>query len=55
MAGRKRKLVLPRGNPDVVAAVAAVGRDAAWAYPSLVALMGGLAMPPSAARDSWVK
>jgi hypothetical protein len=51
---RKQTLLLPRKNREVVAAVAVVAKDAAWAYPALVALMGGLAMPPSAARDSWV-
>jgi len=36
----KKRLVLPRRNREVMAAVAAVAGDPSWAYPALVALLG---------------
>lgn len=50
---RARRLVLPRRNREVIAAVAAVSRDESWAYPALVALLGGAGLPASAVRDGW--
>lgn len=55
LRAKAKKLVLPRENADVVAAVKAVTRDRAWAYPAMVALLGGAAMPPSSLRDRWTQ
>ncbi|MEM6291158.1 MAG: hypothetical protein AAGA54_07825 [Myxococcota bacterium] len=46
-------LLLPRKNPTVAAAVAAVATDPAWSYPALLALLGGRALPTSASRTTW--
>ncbi len=48
------ELLLPRDNPTVRAAVAAVNRDAAWVYPATLALFEGKSMPPSRARSRWL-
>ncbi len=46
-------LLLPQGNPTVSAAVTAVSTDPSWAYPALLALLGGRALPTTASRTAW--
>ena len=55
LRAKTKRLVLPRDNADVIAAVKVVTKDPAWAYPALVALLGGVAMPSSAMRDRWAQ
>lgn len=52
--GRPARLLLPRANPTVRAAVHALRRDARWIYPIWLALTEGEALPPRALRGSWV-
>lgn len=55
LRAKTKKLVLPRSNADVAAAVKAVAKDPAWAYPALTMLLGGAAMPSSVVRDRWAR
>ncbi|MEM6989786.1 MAG: hypothetical protein AAF721_04800 [Myxococcota bacterium] len=52
--GNPPRLLLPRGNPTVAAAVVAVSREPAWIYPVWLALTGGEALPPRTLRGPWV-
>lgn len=47
------RLLLPRDNPTVAAAVRAITRDPGWLYPALVALLGGHDLPAARLRESW--
>ena len=49
----ERKLVLPRDNAAVRAAVDAVESDAAWLYPATFALLGGRELPAPDMRRQW--
>lgn len=51
--GARRRLLLPRDNPDVRACVAAVAEDEAWVYPASVVLLGGRGLPSVGARSTW--
>lgn len=53
LGGRRPRLRLPRRNPAVVAAARAVARDPAWAYPALLALLGG-ASGRVPGREAWL-
>lgn len=54
MGGRGRgTLLLPRRNPSVRAAVAAIAADSSWAYPAALALLHGQGLPSLAARNDW--
>lgn len=46
---------LPRGNPEVVACVEAVANDPTWAYPALLTLLGGRALPSAHTRFVWTQ
>lgn len=46
-------LLLPRANPDVRSAVAAVSADASWAYPATLALLQGDGLPSLRGRNAW--
>ncbi len=47
------KLLLPRDNAAVRAAVRAADRDPAWLYPAAVALLGGHELPAPEVRRQW--
>lgn len=51
--GHASRLLLPRDNPTVRAAVAAVARDARWTYPAWLALLDGFIPPPADLRRAW--
>lgn len=53
-AGRGQLLV-GREHPDVRACIAAARRGPAWLYPAAVALLGGQALPATAARVTWLR
>jgi hypothetical protein len=48
-----RRWAIPRRSPDVAACAKALARDPAWAYPAVLALVGGRAPMASAARAAW--
>jgi len=52
--GSPPRLLLPRDNPTVKAAIVALQRDPAWIYPVWLALTEGEALPPRALRGHWV-
>lgn len=52
--GTPPRLLLPRGNATVVAAVAALQTSPTWIYPVWLALTEGEALPPRALRGRWV-
>lgn len=49
----RNTLLLPRANPAVRAAVAAVAADPSWAYPAALALLQGEGLPSLRGRDAW--
>jgi len=53
--GATRRLLLPRGNPDVRACVRAVELDEAWVYPASLVLLGGRGLPSIGARSTWLR
>ncbi len=48
-------LWLPRENADVRACVEAVAADPSWAYPALLSLLDGRALPSAHARFAWTQ
>jgi hypothetical protein len=48
-------LMLPRRNPLVRASVRLLERDPSWAYPVLLALLGGRDAPPPELRSRWLR
>lgn len=46
---------LPRANPEVAACVSAVAEDPSWAYPALLTLLGGRALPSAHTRFAWTQ
>ena len=52
--GASPRLLLPRDNPTVRAAVAAVARESAWIYPAALALLEGRDLPSAATRSQWL-
>jgi hypothetical protein len=47
-------LLLPRDNPLVTAAIAAVNHDPKWVYPAALALLEGRGLPSLQARSTWL-
>jgi hypothetical protein len=53
---RARDVVwLPRHNPEVLACIEAVSKDPSWAYPALLTLLGGRALPSAHTRFVWTQ
>jgi hypothetical protein len=51
----RRRLILPRHNPTVAAALVAVRRDPLWLHPVLTALLGEVVEPPAELRARWLR
>ncbi len=52
--GASAVLMLPRENPVVAAAIAAVNHDPKWVYPAALALLEGRGLPSLQARSTWL-
>jgi hypothetical protein len=53
-AGPSSLLLLPRDNPLVAAAIAAINHDPKWVYPAALALLEGRGLPSLQARSTWL-
>ncbi len=52
-SGQERALLLPRNNPTVLAAIAAVAHHPSWVYPVALALLEGKGLPSSSSQAQW--
>jgi len=55
VGGTRGALLVGREHPDLRACLAAARRGPAWLYPASVALLGGHALPATAARVTWLR
>lgn len=55
VGGTRGQLLVGRDHPDLRACIAAARRGPAWLYPASVALLGGHALPATAARVTWLR
>ena len=55
VGGTRGALLVGRDHPDLRACLAAARRGPAWLYPAAVALLGGHALPATAARVTWLR
>jgi hypothetical protein len=55
VGGTRGQLLVGREHPDLRACLAAARRGPAWLYPASVTLLGGHALPATAARVTWLR